>query len=370
MTADTNGRAIANAERTNLTRRELLKTAAVGSIGTVAGCTGGTGASANTASSGGGSPSSGDQSSLSFIAGPSDSLAFSMGNGWASVVGDNSRLNVNIKSGTSSQAVTLVGRGQADLAFSTTLIGTQASDGTGVFKGTEFSQKLLQLPSYYFMRLGAFVKASSDIKYFGDLAGKSLGPGPSGTSYWPVFKLALKKSLDVGNLKIQNSSVGRLPDLLASDRAVAVGGPTLSNNVIPGFIQQVISQNDVRMLAYRDDALQSIRKDPNLPLVDVDKSHFSNVAEFTAGGDTIPMVSANYVAWSSDAVSEKAIYDLYKTTWENKQALSDVHAAFKLWDSKEWYTQNMTAEVPVHPGAAKFLKELGVWNDSYTVGSV
>ncbi|QIO24922.1 TAXI family TRAP transporter solute-binding subunit [Haloarcula sp. JP-L23] len=307
---------------------------------------------------------------MEFIAGPSDSLAFSMGNGLASVIRDNSDLTVNIKSGTSSQAVTLVGRGEAEMGFSTTLTGIQASQSTGAFEGTDFSQAILQLPSYYFIRLGGFVKSNTDAEYFSDLEGKSFGPGPSGTSYWPVFKLALEKALNLDGLEIVNSSVGRLPDLLSSGQAFSVGGPTLSNNVIPGFTQQVISQGKVRMLSYRSDVLEAIRDDPTVPLVDVKKDHFSNVNEFTADGDTVPMASANYVAWSSDAVSEDLIYNLYKTAWENTEALSNVHSSFKLWASKEWYTQNMTPEVPVHPGAAKFLKEIGVWDDTYSVGSI
>ncbi|MGB9955613.1 TAXI family TRAP transporter solute-binding subunit [Haloferax prahovense] len=346
-----------------LTRRGLLGAVTAGAAGLVAGCTGDATTSTTTTSSSG-------KSELSFTSGPSNSLAFGMGNALAAVVQDNSELTVNIKSGTSGQSIALVGRGETDISFGTTLVGTRAKNRTGLFSDVEFSQTLLQLPSFYFMKLGAFVDAASDVEYFGDLAGKSLGPGPSGASYWDVWEVALKKALNIEDLQVENSGVGQLSDILSSGQATAVGGPILSNNVTPGFMQQVLSQNSVRMLSYRDETLEAIGGDSKTPLAELKKDTVKNIDEFTAQGDTAPTVSANYVLWTSDAVPIETIYTLLKTSWENTTALSNTHSAFEVWTAKDWYMRNMTPEVPVHPGAAKFLKELGVWSDEYTVGSV
>lgn len=293
-----------------------------------------------------------------------------MGNAMTAVIQNNSDLTVNVKSGTSGQSVASVMTDQTDLSFGTTLVGIRAKNGSGTFSQIDSTQTLLQLPSFYFMRLGAFASTNSEIEYLSDLAGKSLGPGPAGASYWGVWDLALQKALNMDELEIQNSGVNRLSDLLSAKRATAIGGPTLSNNVTPGFMQQALSQNDVRMLSYRDETIQAIEDDPKTPLVEVDKEMISNVDTYTASGDTTPMVSANYTLWSSDAVPSEAIYTLFKTAWENKEALSESHAAFEVWSTKQWFTRNMTSEVPVHPGAVEFLKEIDAWSDEYTEGSI
>lgn len=363
MTGHTSEHGPVNESSSRITRRKLLATtAAMGTASLVAGCT-------SSGSTSEGEPSTSESEDLTFTSGPSNSLAFGMGNAMSSVVQDNSDLTINLKSGTSGQSIASVVSGQTDLSFGTTLVGTRAMNGSGDFAEVESTQTLLQLPSFYFMRLGGYASVNSEIEYFSDLEGKSLGPGPAGASYWGVWDLALQKALNMDELETQNSGVNRLSDLLSSERVAAIGGPTLSNNVTPGFMQQALSQNNVRMLSYRDETLQALEEDPKTPLVDVEKERVSNIDEFTADGDTVPMVSANYTLWSSDAVSTEAIYTLFKTAWENREALGETHAAFNVWSTKEWYTKNMTPEVPVHPGAVQFLKEIDAWSDEFTKGS-
>jgi TRAP-type uncharacterized transport system substrate-binding protein len=98
-------------------------------------------------------------------------------------------------------------------------------------------------------------------------------------------------------------------------------------------------------------------------------ANFESVAEFTADSESF-IVTANYVMWTSDAVSEETIYTLLKTNYDNRQALGEAHAAFRLWSDDDWYPSLMTTEVPVHPGAVRFLKEIDAWNDDFTEGSI
>ncbi|MGQ4556106.1 TAXI family TRAP transporter solute-binding subunit [Halobellus sp. GM3] len=380
MPSDRNS-SVTESRYSNSTRRQFLGTAALGAIGAAAGCLGGdsggseTGGDGDSDTTAGGSTGSAGSSGsggaeLSFTSGPSNSLAFGMGNAMTSVIQDNSDLTINIASGTSGQSVASVVTGASDLGFGTTLVGTRAKNNEGTFSQVEKSQTLLQLPSFYFILLGGFVGVDSDVEHFGDLEGASFAPGPSGASYWDVWELALQKGMSMDALEIENSGVNQLSDLLSAGRVAAVGGPTLSNYVTPGFMQQTLSQNDVRMLSYQDSTLQAIEDDPMTPVDDVEKSRLDNVDEFAADGDTTPMVSANYVLWTSDAVPADAVYTLLKTAWENTDALGETHAAYEVWADESWFTRNMTTEVPVHPGAVEFLEEIDVWSDEYTAGSL
>lgn len=375
--ATTDGRA------SRVSRRQFLGATAVGTTGLIAGCAGGDGG--GDGGDGGGddgdagdtpspTPTTADdggemQTDLTFISGPPESLAFGMGNALSSIVRDNSELTLNVKSGTSGNAVSSVARGEVDMGWGTTLIGTQAKNESGPFDGVDFPQTILQLPSFYFLGLAAFVRTNSDIEYYSDLAGKSLAPGPSGASYWGVWELALAKTLDLSGLKVVNSGVGQLADILTSGRAVSVGGPTFVNRLTPGFMQQVMSQADVRMLGWKEETMQAIQDDPLTPAEMVRNDNFESVVEFTMPEETF-FVMASYVMWTSDAIGEDTIYTLFKTAWENRQALGEAHAAYRPWADASWYPRLMTSEVPVHPGAVKFLKEIGSWDDELTEGSV
>jgi hypothetical protein len=62
---------------------------------------------------------------------------------------------------------------------------------------------------------------------------------------------------------------------------------------------------------------------------------------------------------SSSKVSEKTVYGLAKTWWDNLAELQTIHPLFKRWTKATQALTNFT--VPYHPGAIQFYKEAGVW---------
>ncbi|SEK09094.1 ABC transporter, phosphonate, periplasmic substrate-binding protein [Marinovum algicola] len=78
--------------------------------------------------------------------------------------------------------------------------------------------------------------------------------------------------------------------------------------------------------------------------------------------------SAEYTP--TGAISEEEGYQIVKAIWENREEIASRVAIAK------WYGQSpanllagLAPSIPVHPGAARFYKEMGVWDDRYTVGS-
>ncbi|MBI4284990.1 MAG: TAXI family TRAP transporter solute-binding subunit [Chloroflexi bacterium] len=62
------------------------------------------------------------------------------------------------------------------------------------------------------------------------------------------------------------------------------------------------------------------------------------------------------------SLSDDAVYAITKAIWQNFEELYPVHPDFKLMTRDIMVTT--TATVPYHPGAIKFFKEVGVWNDN------
>ena len=75
--------------------------------------------------------------------------------------------------------------------------------------------------------------------------------------------------------------------------------------------------------------------------------------------------------YATGAMSDETAYALVKAIWDYREEISRRVAI------ASWYGQtpgNMLAglvpSIPVHPGAARFYKEKGVWDDRFTIGTV
>lgn len=68
-------------------------------------------------------------------------------------------------------------------------------------------------------------------------------------------------------------------------------------------------------------------------------------------------------------LSEEAAYSIVKNTYENIDELAKSHALCAELD-KENPLHGVPTDIPIHPGAAKYYKEIGAWSDSYTVGKL
>ena len=61
------------------------------------------------------------------------------------------------------------------------------------------------------------------------------------------------------------------------------------------------------------------------------------------------------------SLSDEAAYEVVKALWENNDELGPIHPKLKQWTTDQFVTDKAT--VPYHPGAIKFYKEKGVWNE-------
>ena len=105
------------------------------------------------------------------------------------------------------------------------------------------------------------------------------------------------------------------------------------------------------MLSLTDEALAYIHEnfpflvDDNLP------------AETYKGIPETRCVAVQAALVASKDISEDVVYELLKTMFDSKDALVTAHAKFQFLDAA--YASS-GASVPLHPGAEKFYKEVGV----------
>ena len=85
-------------------------------------------------------------------------------------------------------------------------------------------------------------------------------------------------------------------------------------------------------------------------------------------GTILCMSNTQYVAVRTD-VPEDLVYAFTKTLMENAAEL-DAYHALGTTIRPETALSGLDPNIPIHPGAARYYKEAGVWDDSLTVGTI
>ena len=68
-------------------------------------------------------------------------------------------------------------------------------------------------------------------------------------------------------------------------------------------------------------------------------------------------------------MSEDVAYTIVKYIYESYDELCVYNNSCKALTIAD-ALEGMPKEIPIHPGAAKYFKEVGVWDDAYTIGTV
>ena len=113
-----------------------------------------------------------------------------------------------------------------------------------------------------------------------------------------------------------------------------------------------------------------INSTPGIAVARVPAKLFKN----PMGMDEIPGIG-NVYGWSfSPTVDAEIVYQFVKTCFENAPKLAELARTFKLFSTDPNGTVAMGLKacakvVPVHPGAAKYYKEIGLWDASWIEGN-
>jgi TRAP transporter TAXI family solute receptor len=79
--------------------------------------------------------------------------------------------------------------------------------------------------------------------------------------------------------------------------------------------------------------------------------------DFIPEGEEIKTIGVTATYIVSNSLSEEVVYNLTKALWESKPELLNAHSISSNMDVNRAFTT--VGNVPVHPGAAKYYKELG-----------
>lgn len=263
--------------------------------------------------------------------------------------------------GGSVENVRLLRNGECDIAHTTE--GVNALTAKGAFDGEPTFDNLQTLFKCYGNETVALVMSDSPLTDTKNLEGLKVCIGPTGSGISQQATAYLKTIGVYDKCKILNISYNDSVDAL-KDGTIDVLFAFTSGKMPNSYLTQLETSAEVRALPLETDAFESIYE--NYPDFGAATLPAGSLKCITEDYPTFASYSIEYV---TDEMPEDVAYTIVKNIYENYDELcvyNNSCKALKIEDAME----GIRPQIPVHPGAVKYFKEAGVWDDSLTIGTV
>ena len=288
---------------------------------------------------------------LIFTTGTTTGVFYSLGAGlstlWTKEMGK--RVASQASNG-SVENLKLMSKGEANIGFTTVNIAYEAYNGEGTFK--EKSYDGVRILANLYPNVSHIVALNEeDIQSIEDLKGKSFVYGAAGSSTEIESKLVLKAhGIEADEVKGNYVGFTEATDLMRNGQVDAVN---IYSGVPAAATTELISTLDTKVLSFSPEAIEELVTDYpwNFEYVIEANTYDKQPEPITTVGQYGSIVI-------DESVSEEAAYELTKLLWENVDELEKSYSIAKQFDPQK--AIEGTAGVPLHSGAEKYYKEIGV----------
>ncbi|WP_408007956.1 TAXI family TRAP transporter solute-binding subunit [Pseudalkalibacillus sp. A8] len=287
-----------------------------------------------------------------------------IGNGLAKVISTNSSLKISVKptNGISAWGPQL-DKGEIQLGVGSGPDLAWAFNGENGYKAVKNMRLLVR--GNYLSVTGAAVPKDSDINSIADLKGKRVSADYPGSA---IAKMILTAALNANDLTWDDVKKVPIPNTAAGIEALQ------DNRVDAAFA--LTPTTPIMQEAHNSVGLKSLNFLDDVSPDEIDEVPQDVIDEITSivPGVQLTKIPANgYIAEeavgvkypaqmvASTHLSEDAVYEIMETLWENYEDLAPIHAWLKTWTPESFFDPDPT--LPYHPGAVKFYRDKGLWND-------
>ena len=257
-----------------------------------------------------------------------------------------STLNV-ASTGASVANVNMITDGEAQMAILQSDVINYAHEGTGQFEGAPEDNALWVAGIY---NETVQILAKPGINTVSDLKGKTICVGDVGSgteiNAWQVLGAAglTKDDVNAVNGSFQDG-VDQLKDGKIDAAFTVAGAPTTA-------IVDYATTNTLNLVSLTEDELAAIQAEYPFLIRDDLKA-----GTYTGQDSDVTCVAIQATLVASEELSEDVVYEFVKAMFDNQADLEAGHAKFAFLDPT---SASAGATVPLHPGAEKYYKEVGV----------
>ena len=273
---------------------------------------------------------------------------FVLGGGWAKVMGEHlSGVNISVQEGGGPATnIQLIQQGKMDLGFATVNVAYQGWHGLDWAGGVKYD-KIRSIFPMYASYLQIYTLDKNPITSIHDLEGMHVTTGTPGNT----SEIAGKAVLEVLGITPKEISM-----LSASGQIDSLKDGIVDANFtvtgLPGpFMLDLETTHKARLIGLSDADLEKITKEyPYFFVGIIPKGTYKNQQE------DIKTVAFWNITIASEDLPDDLVYDLVKATFDNKEALITVNPAIA-----QLSPENLKyCIIPLHPGAVKYYREVGV----------
>lgn len=253
-----------------------------------------------------------------------------------------------------------VNQGKMQLAIANDVFALAALKGNKDFWDREPQTNLRAISGLYHDAAQTIVlnTATSKINSLAEIKDKKLAIRVAPTAKGTFMEVLTKKTFEAygysyKDIKAWGGKVDMLPwnttfEMMADKRMDLTMGATSPGT---GLVQQAALNTPLKLLSVSDEVIEKMKKEVNAIEFVIPAGSYSfqktDTKTFATGG----------VLVATSSMSDKDAYAIAKALYNQVKYLNSAHAMLKALDPKG---MAFTGGVPLHPGAEKFYKEMGL----------
>ena len=289
---------------------------------------------------------------LNIASGKAGGTWYPMGGAIADIIQNNvDGYNMSVMQGTGDANIIGVDKKMYALGISFSFANADAALGKAQFKSP--MTNISGLAALYPAPLQIVVRGDSDIKTIEDLKGKRIAPGLKGTS----GEVLVRNILKVHGLGYKD--MAKIEHLAYADAAMLMKDGHIDAfmpfTTVPAPVIQdtaVSLGSGVRILSLAQEKFDALKK------INDGYSALPVPAGQYKGQETQSLcVGSNNVVICQKSLPEKLVYDMTRALVENREKFTKIHKVVQSW-TPEYAVKDIG--VPLHPGAQKYYREIGI----------
>lgn len=215
------------------------------------------------------------------------------------------------------------------------------------------------------VHLYMLAREGTDIETTADLPGANVWLNPPGTSVRPPTDLVLETAGIFDEINRFDMSRDDLPGALEEGNVDVIVGYGVGFNALPGWLTELDARSDFRAIESTDEFAQAIEDSPGVGLAEIEPYDWNQ----DLGVDTIATWTMGQQFRFGSHLSPETVYEITRVAHEHYETAREADQTFPDFSDQELLTAASLPDQVFHPGVADYLEEIGLWDDSWEVGS-
>ncbi len=268
--------------------------------------------------------------------------------------------NSTISTAGGAENIVLLDQGEIQMGQATSDVLYAATNGIEPFQQeTEFSQVF----AYGYWSLPILVPMDSDIQTIEDLKGKRLNVGTTGGSSSIIANAVLgEEGYDIiDEITLEHLNYQEAADALNAGQIDASVLFHMAGNLVAAPFQELAKSMELRPLEFDQDILETVTENNQGLSIE---TALADTFDFYTEDVQAPGMTGMLV--TRPDTDEDIVYELVKVLYENEEEVRNISPELNIFEL-DYAVEGLVKDYPVHPGAAKYFQEQGIWEDDMII---